>query len=602
MLYNYNVQSIKMENSPKSGFPWNFTTVLTKDGYRYVKAYRMKWDPVLKKSKRCLQRHVGRLFEDGRIKISPKFSADFPEYAGDDWFWGIDKKPVPEAQYRQDFPETPGPAPEDEEACQQQETLDVGLTWAAVTLAEKNGIRAHLHEVFGKEMGEELLYLAIFKLAGGGSMMTYDLWRQKVWLPKCKRLTGQRISEILAAVDGEKVVKYFRLRHNRQDAVWEEIYKRNPALRGRPIEYALDNTSISTYSDTIAEAQFGHAKRDPDLKQINYTVICDQCSGDIVFAHMYEGAVNDVTALSDILHAMTNAGFDLDKNILVTDRGYSSLENIQKMINLDLKYLQGVRFVEDSLKQNFERHKESLRKNAFFSSKEKAYAFTLKEPWSQNTDYGRLKLDTYVHLFRLVNREDETAVFLSEKADEIIRLKNENKSIPQDLWNNYRRFVDSIKDSNGNSKWVRKSSKIDEAVETAGYFALRSNSISDAFEALSVYRQRGMVEQDFNQLKNWLDCDRLRVGAVSVQGKLLVSTIGTALRMMMLNSAKQMEDRKAKLVIPGNSMDRLLAELTLVRAHKRNNANAWIRNSIPASRRRCFELLQLSEPPRRFEM
>ena len=181
-------------------------------------------------------------------------------------------------------------------------------------------------------------------------------------------------------------------------------------------------------------------------------------------------------------------------------------------------------------------------------------------------------------------------------------MKDENKSIPQDLWNNYKRFVDSIKDSNGNSKWVRKSSKIDEAVETAGYFALRSNSISDAFEVLSVYRQRGMVEQDFNQLKNWLDCDRLRVGAVSVQGKLLVSTIGTALRMMMLNSAKQMEDRKAKLVIPGNSMDRLLAELTLVRAHKRNNANAWIRNSIPASRRRCFELLQLSEPPRRFEM
>ena len=72
-------------------------------------------------------------------------------------------------------------------------------SWAAVTLAEKNGIRAHLHEVFGKEMGEELLYLAIFKLAGGGSMMTYDLWRQKVWLPKCKRLTGQSISEILAA-------------------------------------------------------------------------------------------------------------------------------------------------------------------------------------------------------------------------------------------------------------------------------------------------------------------------------------------------------------------------------------------------------------------
>ena len=47
-----------MENSPKSGFPWNFTTVVTAQGYCYVKAYKMKWDPVLKKSKRHLQRHV----------------------------------------------------------------------------------------------------------------------------------------------------------------------------------------------------------------------------------------------------------------------------------------------------------------------------------------------------------------------------------------------------------------------------------------------------------------------------------------------------------------------------------------------------------------
>lgn len=39
-----------MENSPKSGFPWNFTTVVTAQGYCYVKAYKMKWDPVLKKS------------------------------------------------------------------------------------------------------------------------------------------------------------------------------------------------------------------------------------------------------------------------------------------------------------------------------------------------------------------------------------------------------------------------------------------------------------------------------------------------------------------------------------------------------------------------
>ena len=589
-----------MKDSQKPGFPWNFTTVVTAQGYCYVKAYKMKWDPVLKKSKRHLQRHVGRLLENDRIKISPSFAADFPEYSGDDWFWGANKKPVHEAEYRRDFPETPGPAPQDPEACEPQSTLDVGLTWAALELAKDSGIRAHLQEVFGKETGEDLLYLAIYKLASGGAMMTYDIWRQKVWLPQSRRLTGQKISELLSSVTREQVTKYFKLRHNRQDEVWEEIYKKQPELRSRPIEYALDNTSISTYSNTLSEAQYGHAKRDPELKQINYTIICDQRSGDIVFAYMYDGAVNDVSALSDILFAMQEAEFKLEKNILVTDRGYSSLVNVQKMINLEIKYLQGVRYIEDSLKQRFAKHSDALRKNAFYSSKEKAYAFTEREPWTQDSDSGQLKLNNYIHLYRLVGHEDLTVQQISENADHIIRLKTAKRSVPQDLWAAYGRFVKSVTEKNGVTHWVRDTSKIDEAVECSGYFALRSNAVSDAFEALSIYRQRNMVEQDFYQLKNWLDGDRLRVGAVSVQGKLLVNTIGTALRMMMLCRAKQKEDRKSKLVLPGGSLDRLLAELTLVRAEKRKNANAWIRNSIPASRRRCFELLMLPEPPRKF--
>ena len=589
-----------MKDSQKPGFPWNFTTVVTAQGYCYVKAYKMKWDPVLKKSKRHLQRHVGRLLENDRIKISPSFAADFPEYSGDDWFWGANKKPVHEAEYRRDFPETPGPAPQDPEACEPQSTLDVGLTWAALELAKDSGIRAHLQEVFGQEAGEDLLYLAIYKLAGGGAMMTYDIWRQKVWLPQSRRLTGQKISELLSSVTREQVTKYFKLRHNRQDEVWEEIYKKQPELRSRPIEYALDNTSISTYSNTLSEAQYGHAKRDPELKQINYTIICDQRSGDIVFAYMYDGAVNDVSALSDILFAMQEAEFKLEKNILVTDRGYSSLVNVQKMINLEIKYLQGVRYIEDSLKQRFAKHSDALRKNAFYSSKEKAYAFTETEPWTQNSSAGQLKLNNYIHLYRLVGHEDLTVQQISENADHIIRLKTAKRSVPQDLWAAYGRFVKSVTEKNGVTHWVRDTSKIDEAVECSGYFALRSNAVSDAFEALSIYRQRNMVEQDFYQLKNWLDGDRLRVGAVSVQSKLLVNTIGTALRMMMLCRAKQKEDRKSKLVLPGGSLDRLLAELTLVRAEKRKNANAWIRNSIPASRRRCFELLMLPEPPRKF--
>ena len=67
------------------------------------------------------------------------------------------------------------------------------------------------------------------------------------------------------------------------------------------VHYALDNTTISSYSATIA----------------------------------------DVTAFGEIVFRMKDPGFDFSKVILVTDRGYQSLINIQKQIDLEVKFHTG---------------------------------------------------------------------------------------------------------------------------------------------------------------------------------------------------------------------------------------------------------------------
>ena len=51
---------------------------------------------------------------------------------------------------------------------------------------------------------------------------------------------------------------------------------------------------------------------------------------------------------------MRAADLDLSNVILVTDRGYSSLQNVQKMINLELKFIQDVLIVEDVMKFRFD--------------------------------------------------------------------------------------------------------------------------------------------------------------------------------------------------------------------------------------------------------
>lgn len=543
-----------------------------------------------------MRRHVGRLMPDDSIAMSEKFLIDHPQYAGQQWFWGANKRPVLLEEYLNDFPRKPG-LEVDEEENALLPTLNVGLTWAAVEMTKSHGILEHLVEVFGKQLGKKILYLAIYKLAGGTSMMTFDLWRQQNWLPEDTPLSGQKISEILAAVKKEQVLDYFERRHRRQGEIWEKIFEKKPELKGQKIEYALDSTSISTYSESIAEAQYGHAKRDPDLKQVNLTVVCDQRTGDIVFAHLYDGAVNDSSSLLDVLMLMQEARFDLSRNILVTDRGYSTLMNVQKMLNLELSFLQGVRITEDAIELAFDKHMEAL-KNGDLG----VCAYTYAEDWQQNCSCGRLNAKVKVHLYRMDKVFDEQRALIWKKASEIISLLKSARRVPSDLWDAYRRFIKERVDEQGRKLWALDTTKMDQTAERASHFVLRSNCINDPFEALRIYRARGLVEQDFNRLKNWVDADRLRVGARSLQGKVFVTALATGLRMLMMSTAKRVKSGNSQLKIPNNSIDSLIKNLELVRADRRKNANAWVRNTIPAKRRRLFELLELREPPRVFRV
>ncbi len=137
-------------NSPVN---WNFTAETNAQGRTYIKAYKMCWDKVAKKPKRAMRRHVGRLMPDDSIAMSEKFLIDHPQYGGQQWFWGANKRPVLLEEYLNDFPRKPG-LEVDEEENALLPTLNVGLTWAAVEIAKSHGILEHLVEVFGKQLGK----------------------------------------------------------------------------------------------------------------------------------------------------------------------------------------------------------------------------------------------------------------------------------------------------------------------------------------------------------------------------------------------------------------------------------------------------------------
>ena len=565
---------------------WYFTADTNAKGYTYIQAYQTKWDPVAKTTKRSAKRYVGRLFDDGHVAPSKAFLESFPQYAGKTVFFGPDKTLVDEQTYRQAFPASPGPTPDPEEHASKDDTLNIGLTWAAETIAEESKVLESLVDVFGKEIARDLLHLVIYKLDTGSSMAAFEDWCSGVYLKNSKLLTDQRISEILAKVSVQDFEKFFLNRHKAK------------LQEDRKLSYALDNTSISTYSETIEDAEFGYAKRDPHLKQINYTFVCDQEDGEIIFAHTYQGSISDVVALQEIIYRMRRAEFELENVTLVSDRGYSSLMNIQKMIDLEMKFVQGVRLTEDAIKSKFDTYHDSLRDVNFYDSETGVFARTTKEPWLQNISNGTLNRTVYVHLYRFPGVDEAEMASLVKKAEQILKHKANSKEVPPELWQSYKRFVKQIKNANGEATWVRDNEAIKNAVKYAGTFVIRTNSIDDPFEALRVYRLRGTVEQDFNQFKNWVDGDRLRCTQSSYIGKLFVCTLATSLRLMMMNRAKHNSQDDTGLKIPNNSMDVLFGKIRMIKAEKRKDANAWVTKLASKKQRDMLTLLGLKMPPR----
>ena len=566
---------------------WYFTADTNAKGYTYIKAYQTEWDPVRKRSRSINRRHVGRLHEDGHVTPSPGFLASFPQYAGYTLYYGANKQLVDEMTYRQDFPDSPGPK-RDADDLTRLATLQCGMTWAAMAIAEESGLYRDLVSVFGEKNARGLLDLAIYKLDAGNAMASFEPWWQSVYLKSSAPMSDQRISELLSSVTPGDFDAFFSRRH--------EAKLKNAKEKEKVLSYALDNTSISTHSRTIADAAYGYAKRDPELKQINYTFVCDQSDGEIVFAYTYEGSINDATALSEIIYRMRDARLNLENVTLVTDRGYSSLWNIQKMINLEMKYIQGMKVTEDSIKKEYDKARSSLQDIAFYDSDLGVYACTYEEPWYQQTDSGQLYHKTHVHLYRFPGAEESEMKILAAKATEILRYKQSDLKVPPDLWRTHGRFVVE-KVIDGERKWIRNDNEIRKAIRYAGCFVIRSNAETNPFKAFSIYNKRNAIEVDFNQYKNWVDGSRLRCTGTSYLGKLFVCTLSASLRLMMLHRAHT-NSEKLGIKIPHNSMDHLFSLLRNLLAERRRDANAWVVRTAAKKQRDMLALLGLKLPPK----
>ena len=576
------------------GRKWSLIKITDKVGRQTIQAYRNQWIPG--KGSRVAQRlSVGRLNDDGSIKVVSGFLAQFPEFNGIELYWGHN-----ELLNREEFEEQCATREQTPDISWSEPIIHYGLTWVATQIAEQLGILEDLRAVFGKDNARDLLNLAIYKLDQAGSTSLYEDWLSYNWLPQSKPIGSRRISELLAEVNDNNMEQYFALRHQRA--------KKRAKENNSAMTLSFDSTSISTYSETICEAAYGKAKQDPQLKQINLNLLCDHATGDALFASTEEGSVNDKTALSFVLSRMLAAGDDLKETILVTDRGYQSIYNTALELKLELKFIQGITTVEDCVKQAFKRRSKQLSDLIAFSDPDlQMNAFSEKESWSNDTLSGREIKKIDLHLYRNLERAVQEARRLKKNAMELVEMLNENKHVNPDFYRANKKYVLKHR-----GQYVLNINALSEAVELSGCFAIRSNCGLNTFEVLRIYRERNIIEQNFNQLKNWVDGDRLYATQSTYKGKILVFVIAEGLRMVMLNriqknvkskAPKQKQELKDSqladfLKLPYESLPKLLAGLKGLVAMKHCSTNAFTLKTLAKKKRDTLALLGVPLPPK----
>lgn len=611
----------------------NFLTFSSR-GYCYLRAYKNEWvsKQVTQQSKGRSrakeQYHAGSLLDNSRVRLSPKFIATFPQFAEHEWFY--DKNVLKDRElFLKDHPEleaslaTPDcdllPAINDDRPAlkpsKNNDRVDPDLddfptpttlsflpAYAVMAMAKDQGYDTALANVFGTESVNKWLQTIVYRLLDGGPAQCMSDWLAEQYLgTKSKPLTSQRISELYATCSQEKF-----------DQFWVERFKRSQEVHrlssnNKHIRYcAFDSTSISSYSQTNLDCAFGHAKQDPGLPQINLAVVMDQTTGEFLYAHAYEGSINDKTTYSFILEKMAQAGFPMQEIVLVTDRGYPSNAGINDVLKEGAHFLSAFPIAKGSnLEKWIVEHSQFMSLPTVWRSGIDLGAHTETEKWID----GKIEKTVYVHYYYDSAVAGEASKELNVKIAKVVDALNNGQKVDDNLMRAVKAFIKKAPhpDSKHNVKpvmhWVILEKEVLRYFARAGFFVLKSDCFSCAEQAYRFYKMRGCIEQGFDQLKHAIDGRRLRVTERSYRGRLLEYLIATSIRCQILHrrNAHESQHPKSKIQIPGDSLDKMFRQMDRYKIRRLQTNRRWQLDLLPAQVANWLKVFfEIKIPPRSF--
>ena len=396
--------------------------------------------------------------------------------------------------------------------------LYYGATYLFDKLADELGLAADLKLCF-PDSYKKLLSIAYYLiLEDNNPLYRFEKWNHTHKHPYGADICSPRSSEFFSSITDEQINKFFRLQGKRrvEDEYW-----------------AYDSTSISSYSETLSQVQYGKNKEDDKLPQLNLLLVFGEESGLPFYYRKLAGNIPDSKTVKHLLQDLDILGFGKTK--FVMDRGFYSEDNINGLYREHVKFLVGVKLSLKFIKKNLDVIYDDIRMFTNYDESIETYGYTVQAEWDYTQerpykgDVIKDKRRIYIHYFYSIEKGAEDEQAFDKRIAGLCKELLEDKPVESHR-KAYEQFFEVKTTPKRGRQVYYKEDAIKEARRYLGYFAIITNETMDAFTALHLYRMKDVVEKAFGNIKERLNMRRLLVSSEKgLDGKIFTEFVALIL-------------------------------------------------------------------------
>lgn len=378
--------------------------------------------------------------------------------------------------------------------------------------ALETGVGKILRSSFPEDW-ERILTCAYYLASEGNALCHAEQWSARNRHPYQFKLTDQRISELLNRITSSSQQDFFRK--------WV-------AANHDKGYFALDITSVSSYSEFIDYIRWGYNRDGEGLPHVNLLMVTSEDSHLPVYYRILSGSIKDVSTIDESLAHLKLLG---SRPVhLVMDKGFFSEANINALYGSHYRFSVGIPFTSSIAKNAVEENRAGMDSHNNFISigGDDLYAVTKCTKWNGHRCY----IHTYYDSLRAESDHKKFTHKLLECYDELISCNERSEN--EAFYNKY--FIVKDLPKRGRKVQYNEDAISKHKQNSIGWFVMISNKTKDAAEALRSYRQKDAVEKGFDDLKNDLDMKRLRIHSnAAMEGRIFIQFIALILTTYLKN-------------------------------------------------------------------